>query len=104
MQDALIQSALVGQPGPAVPKAPRDASLEKVRAAAVEFEAVFLAQMLRPMFDGVGTDGPFGGGQAEAINRDMLVDEYGKALAQRGGIGLADSVLAEMLKMQEASR
>lgn len=104
MQDALIQNALVAQPGPQTPKAPRAASLEQARAAAVEFEAVFLAQMLRPMFDGVATDGPFGGGQAEAINRDMLVDEYAKALAQGGGIGLADSVLAEMLKMQEASR
>ena len=31
----------------------------------------------------------------------MMVQEYGKAIARSGGIGIADSVQREILKMQE---
>lgn len=71
------------------------------RAAAEEFEAVLIAQMLAPMFSTVPTDGPAGGGHAETIFRSMQVEEYGKILAQRGGIGLAESVYREILRSQE---
>ena len=60
-----------------------------------------LAQMLQPMFAGLDTEGPFGGGNAERIYRSLLVQEYGKALASRGGIGLADAVAQEMIRLQE---
>ncbi|MEE8271054.1 MAG: rod-binding protein [Alphaproteobacteria bacterium] len=71
------------------------------RAAADEFEAVFLAQMLSHMFAGIDTDGPFGGGHAEQIFRSMMVNEYGRIAAQSGGLGIADQVMAEILKVQE---
>lgn len=76
--------------------------MAKAREAAVEFEAVFLAQMLKPMFEDLGSEGLFGGGHAEQMNRSMLLDEYGRQLAEGGGIGLADKVMAEMIKMQES--
>jgi len=79
----------------------RAKTLEEAQAVAKDFEAMFLAQMLKPMFDGIGTDGPFGGGNAERIYRSLLVQEYGKALADRGGIGLADAVAQEILRWQE---
>lgn len=72
------------------------------RAAAVEFEAVFLSQMLGQMFAQVRTDGPFGGGHAEGVFRGLLVEEYGKSIARAGGIGLADSVAREIIALQEA--
>jgi len=75
---------------------------EQAQAVAEDFEAMFLAQMLSPMFEGISTDGPFGGGNAERIYRSLLVQEYGKALASRGGIGLADAVAQELLTWQEA--
>lgn len=84
---------------PAMPKATGD--IAKAREAAVEFEAVFIAQMLKPMFEDLEADGLFGGGNAEAMNRSMMLDEYGKQIAESGGIGLADQVMAEILKMQE---
>jgi Rod binding domain-containing protein len=34
--------------------------------------------------------------------RSLMVDEYGKSMAKAGGIGLADSVMSEMLRLQEA--
>ena len=72
------------------------------RAAAEEFEAVFLAQMMAPMFEGISTDGPFGGGQAEKVYRSMLMNEYGRIATRSGGLGIADQVMSEILKIQEA--
>lgn len=73
----------------------------QVAEAAVEFEAIFLSQMLAPMFENLSTDGLFGGGSGERIYRSLLVQEYGKALARSGGVGIADSVQREILKLQE---
>ena len=73
---------------------------EAVRRAAEEFEAVFLAQMLAGMFDGLGgTAGGTGGGAFEG----MLRDEYARLIARSGGIGLADDIRREMLKLQEVT-
>ena len=71
------------------------------RAAAEEFEAVFLAQMMAHMFEGISTDGPFSGGQAEQVYRSLLTNEYGRLAARNGGIGIADQVMSEILKIQE---
>ena len=73
----------------------------QIREAAEDFEAMFLSGMFKPMFENLETDGMFGGGEAEKTYRGMLVQEYGKAMAQSGGIGLADQIAREMLKMQE---
>lgn len=83
----------------AQPAAQRESAMRK---ASEEFEAVFLSQMLAPMFAGIKTDGPFGGGHAEEIFRSMLVEETGKTIARAGGIGLADAVYRQLLIYQEA--
>lgn len=75
-----------------------------VRKAAVEFEAMFLTEMLQPMFEGLKTTGLFGEGQAGSIYRSLLLDQYGKSMAKAGGIGIADAVAREMIRMQEAQR
>ncbi len=79
----------------------KNANIESIRKTAQEFEAVFISQMMRPMFDGIETSAPFGGGAGEDMWRSLQIDEYGKAIARSGGIGIADSVMKEMLKMQE---
>ena len=85
----------------AVGQAPLATLPLQVRRAAEEFEASFLAQMLQPMFQGLSTDGPFGGGQPEGVFRSLLVDEYARGMARAGGIGIAQAVGDELLKMQE---
>lgn len=71
---------------------------------AKDFEAMFLQQMLQPMFAGLkGSAGPFGGGHGEDAFSSMMVDEYGKIIANRGGIGVAEMVRREILKTQEQS-
>lgn len=72
-----------------------------MRELAEEFEALFLSQMLAPMFENLQTDGPFGGGASEAIYRSLMVEEYGNAIAEAGGLGIADNVQREILRIQE---
>ncbi|HWD27477.1 MAG TPA: rod-binding protein [Rhizomicrobium sp.] len=73
----------------------------KAKAVAQQFEGVFITQMLGAMFDGIPTDGPFGGGQGEEMFRSLMVDEYGKQMASQGGFGLSDAIQRELLKVQE---
>jgi Rod binding domain-containing protein len=73
----------------------------QITAKAEEFEAVFLSQMLSHMFDGIETDEMFGGGHGEDAYKSMMVEEYGKIIAKTGGIGVADHVKAEMIRLQE---
>jgi peptidoglycan hydrolase FlgJ len=73
----------------------------RMRETAEAFETSFLSQMLKPMFEGLSTEAPFGGGEAEGTWRGFLVDAMAKQAVRGGGIGLADQVVAQMLKMQE---
>ncbi len=72
-----------------------------MRRTAEAFEASFLSQMMKPMFEGLSTEAPFGGGAGEAAWRGFLVDAMAQQTVKAGGVGLADSVLAQMIKMQE---
>lgn len=74
---------------------------EAMRRTAEAFEASFLSQMMKPMFEGLSTEAPFGGGAGEAAWRGFLVDAMAQQTVKAGGIGLADSVMAQMIKMQE---
>lgn len=100
MSDLSVPAALL-QPLAARPVASSPAATARTRETAEAFEASFLSQMLKPMFEGLSTDGPFGGGEAESTWRGFLVEAMAKQTVQAGGIGLADRVMSEMLKMQE---
>lgn len=79
------------------------AKLAQIRKSANEFESVFVSQMLGHMFDGVETDETFGGGRGEEMFKPMLVEQFGKQITQRGGLGIASQVYQELLRAQEAS-
>ena len=74
---------------------------DKAREVAQDFEAFFLSQVLDQMFKGITSDGFFGGGFAESAYREMLNDEYAKVISRTGGIGIADAVYREILRLQE---
>jgi flagellar protein FlgJ len=80
---------------PAGGDTPRVASM---RHAAQGFQAIFLAQVLGTMTQGLGGDDLLGDGQSDAF-REMLNEEIAKLITRSGGIGLAD----EMLKAQEVA-
>lgn len=93
------QAALIG--ANPLPRLGQPASLAKAREVARDFEAVFLAEMLKPIFESVEVSETFGGGGAEEMWRSLQVAEYGKSMARKGGIGLADAVMRQILKTQE---
>lgn len=94
-------SDLTVSPDLLAPLPARPQPTAQMRETAQAFEASFLAQMMKPMFEGLSTDGPFGGGQGEEMWRSFMVEAMAKQTARAGGVGLADQVLSEMLKMQE---
>ena len=96
--------ALPGAPLPISP-APQgaDPRQAELRRAAEEFEAIFLAQMMAPMFEGLDTEGLGGGGMGEEIFRPMLIERYAEALSQAGGVGIADSIVRELMRLQETA-
>lgn len=75
---------------------------DKSAAAAQDFEAMFISEMIKPMFETIDVDDTFGGGKGEEVFRGLLVQQYGKNIAAQGGIGLAHFVQQELLKAQGA--
>lgn len=73
----------------------------KARAAAQDFEAMFLNTMMQPMFAAANDGGPFGGGPAAAVWRSMLTDQYARTFAKAGGIGIADHVYHALIAAQQ---
>lgn len=75
-----------------------------IRQAAEKFEAMALSQLLAPAFAAADpSKGPFGGGQAEAQWRPMLLDAYAERAVKAGkGLGLVEPVMREMLRLQAA--
>jgi Rod binding domain-containing protein len=85
---------------PATAASTAELARSKAKDAAQKFEGQFLSMMLQQMFAGVKTDGPFGGGFGEEMFRSVMTEAMGKQMARAGGIGLADTIQREILKMQ----
>ena len=75
----------------------------QIEKTAKDFEASFLSVMLGQMFKDVGAEAPFSGGHGEAAFKSFLGDAMAKQMVQHGGVGLADRVAKEMLKLQGLS-
>jgi len=75
-------------------------NVETTRKAAEEFEAVFLSQMLATMTQELGGAGSVAG-EGGDVYQDMFTQEVAKMISRSGGIGVADAILQEMLKVQE---
>jgi len=89
------KAAAAGEPTPA-----SEAFRAKAKDAAQKFESQFLSQMIGQMFEGIDTDGPFGGGFGEQMFRSMMTDAMAKKMTEAGGVGVSDVVQREILKMQ----
>ncbi len=81
------------------------AQRSKISATAQQFEAMALTELLTPIFNTVDTaHGLFGGGEAEAAWKPMMVNELAKTMAAHGGLGLARPVMEQMIRLQENAR
>ncbi|MFT4091487.1 MAG: rod-binding protein [Asticcacaulis sp.] len=67
-----------------------------------EFETMVLSNLLRPMFEGLDTDGMFGGGSGEEMFRSFYIDAVASQIVRSGGVGIADQVQSQLLALQES--
>lgn len=83
------------------PQARETAAIDK---KAQEFEALMLAEFLKPMFDSAKSPSLFGGDKGDQkIFGAMLQEKYAEAMAARGGIGIATQVKAALIDLQSQS-
>jgi peptidoglycan hydrolase FlgJ len=77
---------------------------ERLHKQAVELEGVFLNTLMKEMFSSIETsEDSFGGGFAEETWRGMQAEQFATALAEKGGVGLADQLMSDLLRLQEAN-
>jgi Rod binding domain-containing protein len=95
---AVPRPPVASRPGFTSPTAPQKAA--EAKQTAQKFEAVFLGQMTQLMMESVETGDEFSGGHGEEMFRGVLAEKLGTEIARTGGVGLAPSVLAQIIKMQ----
>lgn len=100
--DATLQTAMPATQPTSIKTPAATNNAAAAGKSAKEFESVFISQFLGSMFQGIPTDGPFGGGQGEEMFRSLMVNEYAKSVENRGGFGLASAVTRQLLRHQEA--
>lgn len=77
----------------------------EMREVAQDLEAAFLAEMLKHAGFGEARDqDSFGGGIGEEQFSSMLRDQHANAIAERGGLGLAESIFQSLVRRQEAGQ
>jgi murein DD-endopeptidase MepM/ murein hydrolase activator NlpD len=76
---------------------------DPVKQVAREFEALFLSQLLSVMREGMGEDGLFEGTTGQDIYTSMMDQALARALAERGGIGLAETVYQQLKELDAHS-
>ena len=73
---------------------------QKMKAACVELEAAFLAEMLKSA--GLGqTRSSFGGGAGEDQFASFLVQQQAQQMAKAGGIGLPEILFNAMMEKSD---
>ena len=81
--------------GPSQVRPTVDRSSELYKAC-LDFEAIFIKQMLNVMRKSVQKEGLLDGGLSEDIFEDMLYDEYAQKMAQTAQFGLAETMYLQI--------
>jgi len=79
---------------------PKD-SPEKIKESATQFEALMIGQLLKTMHESsTGSEGWLGTGEDQSSSSAQgMADEYfAKALASKGGLGLANMITTTLAK------
>jgi len=67
-----------------------------------EFESMVVSELLKPMFEGLNSDGLFGGGEGEDAFKSFYVDALAGQVSRSGGLGISAQVQKQLLALQEA--
>lgn len=98
-----LASAATDAIGTVAKAASASSQQDKLKKTAKDFETVFLEDVMNRLGEASGDEGPLGGGEGGgSIYRSMLMKEYAGSIVKSGGVGIADSVYRQMLKLQEA--
>ena len=82
-----------------LPSNPMPPDYVRLKNAAIELEAVFLAEMLKSA--GLGkTSTSFGGGAGEDQFSSLMVNAHAQQMAKAGGIGLAEVLFESIVKAE----
>ncbi len=98
MDSKIDTGHLVGQALNQTPKMAKGQDREKLQQTAQQFEAIFIQQMFKEMRNSIPEGGLIKRGNADSIYTQLQDAEAAKVMAERGGIGLADLMLQELLK------
>jgi flagellar protein FlgJ len=88
-----VTSAVSMNPSQVRPAVDTSSELYKV---CLDFEAIFIKQMLNVMRKTVEKEGLLDGGMSEDIFEDMLYDEYAKKMAETAQFGLAETMYIQI--------
>jgi peptidoglycan hydrolase FlgJ len=93
----LEQSAPASRPGE------KKLDREKLKKACSDFEALFLARMLKQMRQSIPQNGLLGNGPGKEIYQSLMDQELAKKISQRGGVGLGENLYRQVLQREEKS-
>jgi flagellar protein FlgJ len=101
MLNSPLSSGDVDSGLPAMPGKNAKMGMDAINKTANDFESMFVSQMLEQMFgDSIGSEA-YGDSETSDVYKSMMMDAYGKEINKSGGIGIADYVRTELLKLQE---
>jgi Rod binding domain-containing protein len=80
-----------------------DPARAKAKKQADDFETMFLEQVTERLFAAPeGSEGPLGeNGVGGDIFKSQLTQEYAKQIQRAGGVGLSNTIMRDLLAMQE---
>lgn len=97
MDTKIDPNQLLSQALTEVSKTAKGKDPEQLKKAAEQFEAIFLQQMFKDMRNTVPTDGLLARENADDIYNQLQDAEAAKIMAERGGIGLAELMMQQLL-------
>lgn len=99
-----MRSPVHASPAVSAPVQPlqQDRNMAKLQKQARDFEAVFAGKLINTMLSTV-EKGEFSGGSAEETFQGLLGERMGDAMAAQGALGIAPSVLAQLIRLQGGS-
>lgn len=83
----------------ALPDSIKPDDARQLRRAAQEFEAIVLGQMLKAMRQAGAQGSPALTGTSQKLYRDLMDDELAKSISRSGGVGLADVLVRDLLRL-----
>jgi Rod binding domain-containing protein len=86
---------------PSTSQGPKKVDEEKLRKTCMDFESLFIHQVLKSMQQTIPKSGLLGEGPEKGIFDSLFGLEWSKTLAHQGGLGLGKMLYKQMLRSEE---